>query len=173
MRGGRFELVDRLEAAQAFHLKAEQASDSGCFRRCDQHCGAGVVQDARLAPQMLFDPRHTRRRIYRARDSTRVEDAEEGREEGLACRQHDGHAFAGLQATLLQAERDGARPLAHLPVAQRAFAAVAFQHHDMNAFAVLPNMPVEHLGQRRGRIRGGVRRLRRGRVAGRDLRNGR
>ncbi len=122
---------------------------------------------------MLFDARQTRWRIDRAGDATRVEDAEEGREEGLARRQHEGDAFAGLQTSLLQAARDGVRPLAHLPVAQRAFATVAFHDHDMNALAALLNMPVEHVGQRRGRIGCGFRRLRRGRVEGMDLGHGR
>ena len=168
-RRARGEVVDRLDAAQAFDLEAEQPTHCGRLGRRDQYGGASIAQDAGLAAQMLLDARQARRRIDRGRYAAGVEHAEEDGEKGGAGRQHDGNPFAWFQPAAAEAQSNGPRPLGQLSVGDGGLAAVAFDQHDMHAIAVPLDMPVENLGQGHRGVGGRFRRFRSG-CAGRSIR---
>jgi hypothetical protein len=85
------QFLRRDDLGQARHLGAQQRRHRLRLRHGDDEGGLGVVEDARVAPEVVLDLRQARRRIDRHGYAAGQQDAEEAGEVVAAGRQHQCH----------------------------------------------------------------------------------
>jgi len=168
-RGGRLaaagrELIDRGDRAQRRHAGAQDARGRQHARVDDQQHSAGVVEDRRLAAQVVFDLRRAKRRIDRHRRAAGEQDAAECGEEVQPGRQHQRHAVAGCHTFALQPGGDRAGARRQFAVRERRdHCVVVAEQGDVAVPRRARGVPLQHLHERRR----GARRFEAGRRRGR------
>ena len=149
------QLGDGDDVAQIVDLGLEQPRHQCRLGHGDQDHGLGVVQQPDVAEQMLLKLRGPDRWIDRHRHATGQQDAEKAEEVVGAGGQHQGHGLARLQPARLESSGDGARALNQIGVGEGGddplVVAVDLDRHPVRIAAL---MPVQHLQQGRGALRG-------------------
>ena len=154
---GRFLLQfrHRDDVAQFLDLRSQQPRHQLGFGYGDQRHGLGVAQQPGMAAQMLFDLRRADRRIDRHRYAARQQDAEKSEKILGAGREHDGGGLSGLQSAFPQSSghRPGALPQSGVGESGVDPIVVAV-NLDGHPLGLAPDMPVQHVDQGFGAVRG-------------------
>ena len=134
--------------AKLLDLRSEEVGNVFGLLDRDEDAHFGVVQDGRLAFQVIFNLGQAGGWIDRHRNAPRHQDAEEHREELRAGGQHDRHGLSRGQVTAYQPFRDRTRRPTKLSVSGLPLFAPFVDEADMRTIRMREDVPVKHFRQR-------------------------